>query len=179
MESYKKILFYLLVLFCCGACAPQIIESESTLENNSAEDLVMKDSILFLGFDIFKGEVAESNSVKLNSKMISPGFLKKDITAVPTIPKGKIKCTLLDDAKNVIKSTLVDNPLIQSLEYGDHDHADHAGHDHEKVELGRKVVKKENAFFSFRARHDAAIKFVRIELVDAEANPANVFLIRL
>ena len=175
----KHLLFYVVVLFLFGSCASQIVESESTLDNTSEKEMVMKDSILFLGFDIFKGEIKDKDSIQLNSKMIVPGFLKKDISAVPTIPEGKIKCSLLDDSRNVIKSTLVENPLLQSLEYGDHDHEDHAGHDHAKVKLGRTSVKKEQAFFSFRTRYDAAIKFVQIELVDSNANPADVFLIRL
>lgn len=178
----RVLLFISLLLL--AACTPKLVDQNSNSPEEPTEQVVGEDAlgnqILFAGFDIFKGESPGNAVVKANSIAISPGFLKKDIAFAPTIPEGSIKCSLLDAYQNEIKSTLVENPLVKSMEYVSHeghDHEGHEGHDHsnEPVKLDRKTVESDEGFFQFRARYDHNIRFIRVELTGPDATPGMIY----
>ena len=177
----KKIAFYFLFVSLLASCSiPQQMTTEAPQNNTKTiQEEPPTERIIFLGFNIYGKKSTEPNAIKLASKTIHPGFLKKDVSAVPTLPKGKIRCSLLDASKQPIKSTLLDNPLYKHAEYT----KEHAGHDHgspsPQYQLDRQIIECDSAYFAFRARYDASIRFVQVEAVDEEGNPSGVALFEL
>ncbi len=182
MFRIKKYLCYisLTLLITIQGCSPGIqqdITKEMISTNTFANET--KDSLIYLGFNILHDKASDKSSIQLTNQIIKQAYLKQDISSAPTLPENKIRCSLLDMNQHIIKSTIVDNPLIEHAEYvcthdHDHDH-DHAAHEEES--LKRKLIKKDEGYFGFRARYTSAARYVLVELSDEDANPdsAKVF----
>ncbi len=176
MFSTKKCSFYisLILLLVIQGCSPGIqqeITKETIITNTFSSNT--KDSLIYLGFNILHDKESDKSSVQLANQIVKQAYLKQDISSAPTLPENKIRCSLLDVDQHIIKSTIVDNPLIEHAEYvcnHDHDH-DHDHSAHEEESLKRKLIKKDEGYFGFRARYTSAVRYVLVELADQDANP--------
>jgi len=164
----KRIIFssILLSLVGCKTLHHNRIISEETSKNTQIDTL---NSILSLEFHIYKGEPVDSISLINFSKV--KGYLNLDkFTEIPVIPKGKLKCSLLDSNKQVIKSILIDHPLSMIAEYTE-------GNDSQR--LHKETLKLEKKYFSLRTNYSPSMMYISFETKDSADNLYSYPLINL
>ncbi|WP_103069523.1 hypothetical protein [Aquimarina sediminis] len=149
-----------LLLISCSKGVFTTSENNSYLEDTDRISPPKEDIILIFNLE-FKKDNNQSGgiSISLRDKNLAEGFLKKDFDRIPSIPKDKYKISLANSDFHIIKSTIIENPLHQHVEYENDQH-----------QLQYKPITKESSIVSFRARYEKAIEYVIIEYADDKPN---------
>ena len=128
--------------------------------NRIKQTAIPRARILLINFDVFRSDLDEDSIIVASATLVE-GLLKKDMSSAPTIPPGKLRCSLLDDNKRPLKSVVIDDPMKLEVELPPMSEEDEA-HNY--------ISDLDKGSFMIRARFDQAIRHVLVEKADEKGN---------
>lgn len=125
------------------------------LEQQEDDEILKREGILFLHFNVYGSNSGEV--LMLSKAEITEGsFIKSDYDLSAAALPGHLFCTFLNNKDEIIKTTLINNPLIQRVEYSE---------DGETIKS--KVINKDSAYFFLRTNYLGDIYSVKVEMIDS------------
>ncbi|KZS42795.1 hypothetical protein AWE51_15605 [Aquimarina aggregata] len=165
-----KHLFSLLLFSIIFSCSPIKLDTTKNEESSSLKD--PKDMIISIILNVYKSSSTKKDSLSLYEISIVDGLLKKDITPAPKRVSGKWMLSFLNAEHELIKNTILDDPLTIEHEYviGNED----------DLKFEHVEMQLEKATLTVRARYSPDMKAILIEKTDSLGNPgaAKLFKIR-
>lgn len=141
IKFLNKIISFLLTIILIYVTFGRDVSAVEKIENQ----------ILYLNVEITKEE-NEKYKLEINETDIKDGYVKPNFNNNDNLSWEKIKCSLLDENKEIIDIKLADNPLIESsdilLDNG---------------KLKNLTNNKDNGVAYIKANYDKRIQFIKIE----------------
>lgn len=125
------------------------------LEKNEGLDSSEKKGILFLHFNLYSDN--KEKTLILSKAEIKEGTsIKNDYNLLDSPLPDHLLCSFLNSREEIIKTTVLKNPLIQRVEYSD---------DGEIIKS--KVINKDSAYFFLRTNYIGDTYSVKVEMIDS------------
>ncbi|AUP80460.1 hypothetical protein [Flavivirga eckloniae] len=164
-----KLLFLAFILSTSFSCLSTKLNPSTNTENE--EQKSTENMIISIIMNVHKSSIKDKDSLTLYEISVADGFLKKDIEPVPKHIPGKWMLSFLNADHELIKNTLIDDPLIAEHEYLSGE-GDDAKLEHVEMQL-------EKATLTVRARYSSDMKFILMEKTNPAGNPAVTKLFKI
>ena len=124
--------------------------------------------ILFFNLSISKASKKDKTQVVLVETIVSKGKIKRDYPKSSPVKAFQLRCSFLDDQKNVLKQTTINHPLYRRYEYQD-----------DEGQMQSKVVESNEGQFSLRTQLTEGIVYLQVEEILEDNQPIQLQTLKL
>jgi len=157
IDSLK--IFGLIFIISCESIKP--VQNVAVKQNT---DNQAQNKIISVIIDVAKPSPSSPETTSLYELTIINGYLKTDIAPAPTPVADKWMVSFLDANRQLVKNTVIDDPLVKDYEYVEGEVG--------SMKMAHKTVRTNKGSFSIRARYKPEMRYVLLEKADASGKPS-------